>query len=264
MRIDAGSSETRATEARSLRLRFLPLVAVAAIGVVILVSVSFGHFSWASLLESRAPLKSLIASRPVQAHAGFGLLYFATVALSIPGASLLTLLGGFLFGPMTGGTIAIASATTGGVCVFLLARRSLGELFGRRVDGRVASIMQGIRRDALSYLLFARLTPVVPFWLVNLVAGASRVPLKTFAFATLVGIIPMTLAISFAGAALDDVAARQIQAFDACRAASLAGCRLDISAGSLLTPPVVAAGFVLGLLALLPVALRALRVHPRR
>ena len=215
------------------------------------------------MLDSRALLKSLISTRPVQAHAAFGLLYFATVALSIPGASLLTLLGGFLFGPTTGGIMAVAAATAGGACVFLLARRSLGELLGRRVDGRVASLMRGIRRDALSYLLFARLTPVFPFWLVNLAAGASLVPLKTFVGATLVGIIPMTLAVSFAGGALDDIAARQIEAFDACQAASFAGCHVDLSASSLLTTPVMAAGFVLGLLALLPVALRALRVHRR-
>ena len=63
--------------------------------------------------------------------------------------------------------------------------------------------------------------------------------------------------------ALDDIAARQIEAFDACQAASFAGCHVDLSASSLLTTPVMAAGFVLGLLALLPVALRALRVHRR-
>lgn len=263
MRIDVRSPDLQVSNSHSLGGRFLPLVAVGAVAIVVLVAFSLGHFTLESLFESRAPLKALIADRPVQALVGFGVLYLAIVALSIPGASLLTLLGGFLFGPFAGGTVALFAATAGGVCVFLLARRSLGELFGRRLEGRVASLMQGIRRDALSYILFARLTPVFPFWLVNLVAGASRVPLKTFAWATFVGIVPMTLAVSFAGAALDEVAARQMEAFAACRAAELPGCRLDFSASSILTPHILSAGFVLGLLALLPVALRALRVHPR-
>ena len=98
-----------------------------------------------------------------------------------PARCLLTVAGGTLFGALLGGVAALIGATVGAVCIFLIAKSALGEHLVRRAGPRVASIAEGFRVDAFSYLLFLRLVPIFPFWLVNLVPALCGVSLKTFA-----------------------------------------------------------------------------------
>ena len=261
MEADASMTVPPSTLARGARLGLV--LALTVIAIFLVGFLARDYLSVDSMLDGRERLKSEIDSRPVFAIAAFALCYFGTVALSVPGVALLTLVGGFLFGPVTGGSIAILSATGGSVCVFLLARKSLGAIVGRKSSGRIASVAEGLRRDAVSYLLFARLMPLLPFWLVNVVAGASRIPLRTFILASLVGMTPMKFAVAFAGSALDDIAAARADAVAACRAAAEVNCPADLTVGAVLTPQMMSAIGALGLLALVPVALRRLRVHFR-
>ena len=120
---------------------------------------------------------------------GFTLAYAGLTALSVPGAMLMTLAAGFLFGPWLGALYALVGATLGASAVFLAARAGLSDL-AEQAGPRVQRLKSGFREDAFSYLLCLRLVPVFPFWLVNLVAGASGMPLWVYVVATFFGMIP--------------------------------------------------------------------------
>lgn len=118
--------------------------------------------------------------------------YTAVVAFSIPaGAAVLSLTTGFVFGRWVGTVIIVFSATLGATIVFLAARYLFAEFTQRRMDKGVAKrIMEGFNENAFNYLMFLRLVPVFPFWLINLVTAFTHVSLRTYVLVTAVGIIP--------------------------------------------------------------------------
>ena len=238
--------------------RVAPFLLFAACAIVIAVTVG-RNATPALVLAHYDLLRDAVATRPVWTVLAYILIYALAVALSIPGSLILTVVGGLLFGWLAGGLAAIVAATAGGVVLFLIARTTIGRYLAERGGARLAALLQGLRDDAVNYLLFLRLTPVFPFWLVNIAAGIVGMRVPQFVGATLVGMVPATFAFSSAGAALDDVFAVQSKAFAACRAAGGDDCRFDLSLSSVLTPGVLAALVALGLLALLPVALRRWR-----
>ena len=118
-----------------------------------------------------------------------------------------------------GGLASIAAATIGAIVVFLIARSALRRAACR--PGRplaCESLRQGFQEDAFNYLLFLRLVPIFPFWLVNLAPALLGVSLSTYALATLIGIIPGTFAYSIAGKGLDSVIVAQQAAHQSCLA----------------------------------------------
>ena len=133
----------------------------------------------------------------------------------------------------------------------------------KRAGPRAAKLAQGFRDDAFNYLLFLRLVPAFPFFLVNLVPAFAGVRLTPFVAATALGIIPGAFAFAFAGTGLDSVIAAQKAAYDACLAAGRADCQLDFSAAGILTPQLIGALVALGLLALLPVVVKRWRGRRR-
>jgi uncharacterized membrane protein YdjX (TVP38/TMEM64 family) len=124
-------------------------------------------------------------------------------------------------------------------------------------------LAEGFRADAFNYLLFLRLVPAFPFFLVNLVPAFAGVKLSTFVAATAIGIIPGALVYAFAGTGLDSVIAAQQHTYDACMAAGRAGCHLIFNASSVLTPELIGALIALGVLALVPALVRHLRARRR-
>lgn len=124
------------------------------------------------------------------AVAAFVALYASAVALSFPGALILTITSGFLFGPVLGSLYAVIGATLGAVGLFLFVRMGLGDLMETRAGGAIDRLRRGFADNALGYLLFLRLLPVFPFWLVNFAAALIAVPLRTFVIATAIGIVP--------------------------------------------------------------------------
>jgi uncharacterized membrane protein YdjX (TVP38/TMEM64 family) len=159
-------------------------------------------------------------------------------AVSIPGATILTLAGGFLFGIIWGSALTVLGATLGATAVFLAARTALGDALRRKAGPWMQRMEAGFRRDAVSYLLSLRLIPVVPFWLVNLVPAFFGVPLRTFVWTTAVGIVPGTVVYTSVGNGLG--------------ATLEAGGRPDL--GVIFQPEVLLPLIGLGLLALLPAA----------
>src|SRR5207244_446397 len=190
------------------------------------------------------------------ALAAYMALYIAAVALSIPVGVFLTVTGGVLFGALLGGVAAVVSATIGAICIFLIARSAIGEYLVRRAGSVAERLAEGFRADAFSYLLFLRLVPIFPFWMVNLVPALAGVRLATFAAATALGIIPATFVFAFVGAGLDSVIAAQQAAYRSCLAAARSDCRLEFHVNAALTPELIGALTALGVLALVPVLVK--------
>jgi uncharacterized membrane protein YdjX (TVP38/TMEM64 family) len=176
---------------------------------------------------------------------------------------VLTLTGGFLFGIAVGASAAVISATVGATLIFLVARTALGEPLLRRAGPRATQLARGFREDAFSYLLFLRLVPAFPFFLVNLVPAFAGVRLGPFVAATAIGIIPGAIVFALAGAGLDSMIAAQKNSYDQCIAAKGADCRLVFEPADVLTPQLIAALVALGLLALMPVAVKFWRTRSR-
>jgi uncharacterized membrane protein YdjX (TVP38/TMEM64 family) len=224
------------------KLRFLPLALIAAGMAAIFLSGLHRHLSWEALRDGRFALLDFVAANPVAAPAAYVLAYVCVTAFSLPGAAAMTLAGGFLFGTLAGGALAVIGATIGATAVFAAARTALGDRLRLRTGGMLARIKEGFRRDAASYLLFLRLVPAFPFFVVNIAAALLGARPGVFVATTLVGIVPGTLVFASIGAGLGSV-------FDA-------GARPDLSVA--LSWPVLGPLLGLGLLALLPVAWRRL------
>lgn len=241
--------------------RWWPLALLVVVAVGVYASGAYEKVSLATIAEHRDRLQDVVSQHWLVALAGFGLIYVATVALSIPGAALLTMLGGFLFGWLAGGLLVVVAATAGATLIFLVARTSLGDVLVRRAGPRLNALARGFRDDAFNYLLFLRLVPLFPFWLVNIAPALFDVRLSTFVAATSIGIVPGTFAFAFLGSGLDSIIADQKAAHEACVASGREGCAISLEAGALLTPELIIAFAALGVVALIPVAVRRLRAR---
>jgi uncharacterized membrane protein YdjX (TVP38/TMEM64 family) len=251
-----------AIDQSSLVRRILPLVAIVVLAGAAYIA-SGGGVSLESLVRHRAAIDDFVASHRMLAIFVYVGIYITVVAVSLPGAALLTLTGGFLFGIAVGASAAVISATVGATLIFLVARTALGEPLLRRAGPRATQLARGFREDAFSYLLFLRLVPAFPFFLVNLVPAFARVRLGPFVAATAIGIIPGAIVFALAGAGLDSMIAAQKNSYDQCIAAKGADCRLVFEPADVLTPQLIAALVALGLLALMPVAVKFWRTRSR-
>ena len=244
----------RARPSRLVLLAVIVLTGAAVIGIA-----WYENLSAVSLLERRTAIDAFVGEHPVAALLAFIGVYTAAVALSLPGATLLTIAGGMIFGALEAGLAALVGATAGGTLIFLVAKSALGGWLVRRAGPRAETMAAGFRADAFSYLLFLRLVPIFPFWLVNLVTALCGVRLRTFVLGTALGIIPGTFAFAFFGAGLGSAVTAQLDVYRACVAAGQAGCKLGLDPSAAATPQLIAGLVALGLLALVPVAVRRLR-----
>jgi len=154
-----------------------------------------------TLAQHREALGGFVERNFLLAAGAFMLVYAAAVALSVPGAIILTLAGGFLFGTL----LAVLGATIGGTLVFLFARSIFGENALDRFGAPAQRLAEGIRRNAGSYLLVLRLVPLFPFFLVNLVPAFVGVRLPVYVLTTFFGIMPGTFVFSLSGAGLGSI-----------------------------------------------------------
>lgn len=190
--------------------RFLPLIAIG--GVAVLGAVFLRDtLSFSALADHR---ESLIAFRDghfTLTALVFMAAYAVMVLFSLPGATVATLTGGFLFGLFPGVLFNVSAATVGAIGIFMAARWGLGERLAARLDageGRIRALMAGIRENEVSVLFLMRLVPVVPFFVANLVPALVGVRLRFFALTTFFGIIPGGLVYTWVGAGLGEVFAR--------------------------------------------------------
>ena len=165
-------------------------------------------FSIEMLRLHRAELLSITQSHKVLAALLFVSLYSVIAGLSLPGAAIASIAGGFLFGLMLGTILNITAATLGATSLYLAVQWGVGESFVRRLDaleGRSDKIVSRLRKNEVSVLLSLRLVPVVPFFAVNLLAAISRVGFRNFVLTTSVGILPGAIVFTSIGVGLGSV-----------------------------------------------------------
>jgi uncharacterized membrane protein YdjX (TVP38/TMEM64 family) len=256
-------SPPSAAEPRGLTRRLALLAGVIVLAGIAYIALGPGGLSFEALVRHRVEIDAFVTAHRLVAVLAYIALYIAAVALSVPGAAFLTVCGGFLFGLAIGAGAAVIGATIGATLIFLVARTALGAPLLRRAGPRAAKLARGFRDDAFSYLLFLRLVPAFPFFLVNLVPAFAGVRLGPFVAATALGVIPASFVYAFAGTGLDSVIAAQGSAYRDCLTAGRAGCRLRFDASDALTPELIGALIALGLLALVPVLVRHWRSRSR-
>ena len=155
-----------------------------------------------SLKANRAALEDLRRAHSVLFAVAFILVYIVQTAFSLPGAAILSIAAGVLFGVPQGTLFVVSGATVGAILAFLVSRTLLRDWTVRKFGARMEGIDRGLRENGFSYLLFLRLVPAFPFFLVNLACGATGLPLRTYALGTLLGILPGSLVFVNAGASL--------------------------------------------------------------
>jgi len=134
--------------------------------------------------------------------AGFMTVYIVQTALSLPGAAILSLAAGAIFGSILGTVYANIAATIGATLAFLVTRYLLRDAVLNKFGSKLEGINKELETRGFNYLLFLRLVPLFPFFLINLAAGMTRLPLRTFFFGTMLGIIPGGFVYVNAGASL--------------------------------------------------------------
>lgn len=135
----------------------------------------------------------------------FILIFIITVALSLPGGAALTLAGGFIFGTLAASLYVNISATIGATLAFLITRYLIGNWIQKRYGQKLKRLNEEISSHGPNYLLTLRFIPIFPFFLINLCAGLTRIPLKSFIWTTSLGILPGDIAYCFAGSQLGSV-----------------------------------------------------------
>ena len=240
--------------------RWMPLAVLLA-GIATVYALGLHEYlSLTAIAENRDALMAFVAANSVLAVLSYMVVYIGAVAFSLPGAALLTILGGFLFGWFLGGIFTVFAATLGAVAIFLVARSALGDTLTRRAGPWMEKLSGGFREDAFNYMLFLRLVPVFPFWLVNIAPAVAGVGLGTYAVTTLIGIIPGTFAFSALGSGLDSIITEQQAVYQACVSdKGAANCEFALDVGALVTPQMLAAFAALGVVALIPVVMKKLR-----
>ena len=193
----------------------------------------------AALKANRQALLDYYAAHKLVMVAGFMAIYILTTALSLPGAAILSLTAGAIFGSIMGTVYANIAATIGVTLAFLITRYLLRDVVLNKFGNKLEGMNRELESRGFSYLLFLRLVPVFPFFLINLAAGLTRLPLRTFFVATMIGIIPAGFVFVNAGASL---------------------ATIDSMSG-IASPRVLVSFALLGLFALIPMLYNKTRCH---
>ncbi len=216
-----------------------------AVGIAVAIGAFFyldlGRFlSLTALKENRDSLSAFADANFAGAVGIFIVIYAIVTGLSLPGAVILTLAGGFLFGAVLATLLVNVGATTGATLAFLTARYVLRDTVEQKLGKWLGPFQEGFAKNAFSYLLTLRLIPLFPFFVVNLVSGLTRVKVGTYVAATAIGIIPGSFVYAYAGHQLGTIN----------------------SLKEIASPNVVVAFVLLGVLALVPIVYKRFVVKP--
>lgn len=216
---------------------YLPLILILLCSAIAWFLGLQNYFNLESLREHQKTLEEFIRNHYVGSIFIFSAAYIFVVGLSIPGASLMTISGGFLFGQLLGTLLAVISATLGATILFLTARLASKDILQKKAGPWIKKMQVGFKENAFSYMLTLRLIPLFPFVAINLVASLLQIPLRTFFFGTLLGIIPGSFVFVSMGVALREVIGQP-----------------GLTPSFILDPHILVSFVGLGVLSLLPVA----------
>ena len=178
-----------------------------AILVLVLISAIAAYFffdlgqtlSLESFKASQADIVAAKDANPVLYMTGFFVLYIAVTGLSIPGAAIMSLVAGALFGVVVGTVIVSFASTIGATLAFLSARFVLRDWVQGKFGERLRAIDDGLEKDGAFYLFTLRLIPVFPFFVINLLMGLTRIKTRTFFWVSQLGMLPATVVFVNAG-----------------------------------------------------------------
>jgi len=215
-----------------MNARKIIILIVAILSVGLFVWLDLGRFlTLESLKSNHQTLLDFYSTHTLAMVAGFMAVYIIQTALSLPGAAILSLAAGAIFGSIMGTVYAVVAASIGATLAFLVTRYLLRDLVLKKFGSKLEGMNRELEQRGFNYLLFLRLVPIFPFFLINLASGLTRLPLRVFMLGTLIGIIPGGFVFVNAGASLATVT-------------SLSG---------IASPRVLGSFALLGLFALLPV-----------
>ena len=186
-----------------MRVRQMLVLLLLALAIGVLLALDVGRFlSVEQLKASQASFAQLHAEQPLTVAAVYFLIYVAATALSFPGATIITLAGGAIFGLWQGLLIVSFASTVGATLAFLASRFVLRDWVEARFGQRLADINAGVNREGAFYLFSLRLIPVVPFFLINLLMGLTRMKVWTFYWVSQLGMLAGTAVFVNAGTQL--------------------------------------------------------------
>lgn len=186
-----------------MHIRKIAAVLVIAAAVLLFFAFDLGRYlSLDYLKQSHEAFAGLYAQQPLRVVAVYFSIYVVATALSFPGAAILTLAGGAIFGLAVGALIVSFASTVGALLAFLTARFVLRDSIRARFKQRVADIDRGIERDGAMYLFTLRLVPLIPFFVINLGMGLTRMKAWTFYWVSQFGMLAGTLVYVNAGTQL--------------------------------------------------------------
>ena len=204
---DMPHTDTKDPDKKSALMKRLPLIVIAVVAILGAIFLR-DYLTFDALAENRETLLAFRDANYLLTVLAFVLAYVVIVAFSLPGATIATLTGGFLFATFPGALYNVTGATIGATVIFLAARWGFGEKLGARLEGSegiVKKIKDGIDENQWSMLFLIRLVPAVPFFMANLIPSFLDVPVRRFVISTFLGIIPGAVVYTSVGAGLGEV-----------------------------------------------------------
>ncbi|WP_300653344.1 TVP38/TMEM64 family protein, partial [Hydrogenophaga sp.] len=189
-----------------MSFRKIFLLAVVALGIAAFFWLDLGRFlSLEYLKQSQDRFEALYAAEPLKVSLAYFALYVVATALSFPGAAIITLAGGAIFGLWWGTLLVSFASSLGATLAFLVSRFVLRDSIEAKFGNRLAEINRGIEKDGAFYLFTLRLIPVVPFFVINLVMGLTKMKALTFYLVSQIGMLAGTLVYVNAGTQLAQI-----------------------------------------------------------
>ncbi len=177
------------------------IIVLVVIGLIALFKIlNLGdYFSLSYIKESQERFQLLYSENSISVIAGYMVIYIIATSLSLPGAAVLTLAGGALFGLVTGTIIVSFASTIGATLACFVSRFILRDWIQKKFGEKLKAVNEGVDKEGALYLFTVRLIPVFPFWLINLVMGLTKMPMKTFYWVSQVGMLAGTIVYVNAG-----------------------------------------------------------------
>jgi len=197
--------DTETKGSKSLLKRLAPLGIIAAGAALFFALGGPEYINLESLKANRDILGAFVSNNFVLAILAFMGTYALLTAISFPGASFLSLFGGFLFGTLTGGLAIVTGATIGATILFLAARYAIGDALTKRAGPYMQKFEKGLKENEFSYLFILRLVPAFPFFVVNFVPALFDVKIRNYVITTFFGIMPGSLVYASVGAGIGEV-----------------------------------------------------------